>query len=84
MLSKDPFLMMILIEKYQSTADVDSFASLMKVIVNSMYENIVDDDVFNKDIIKLLVFCIKKATSDKKHYFDINFQEESLVHLLLR
>lgn len=82
-ISKDPYLMMILIEKYQNTTNIESFSSLFKVIVNSMYENIVDDDVFNKDLIKLIVFCLKKTIADKKHYFEINFQEENLIQLFL-
>lgn len=34
-----------------------------------MYENIVDDDVFNKDLIKIIIYCLKKLIEDKKHYF---------------
>ena len=37
-----------------------------------MYENIVDDDVFKKDLLKIIVFCMKKVTAKKNHY-EINF-----------
>lgn len=50
--------MMILIDKYQNADNLDSLASLFKTIVNSMYENIVDDDVFHKDLIKIITFCL--------------------------
>jgi hypothetical protein len=59
-LSKDPYLMMILIEKNQNNSNIESFTSLAKVIVSCMYENIVDDDVFNKDLIKIIIYCVKK------------------------
>jgi hypothetical protein len=55
----------------------------VKVIVGSMYENIVDDDVFNKDILKILIFCIKNIVEDKKHYSEINLQKEGLNIMIL-
>jgi hypothetical protein len=48
-----------------------------------MYENIVDDDVYSKDILKIIAYCIKKVIEDKKHYFDINLQERGFLQLLL-
>lgn len=61
--------MMVIIEKYLNYSNLDSLVSLAKTIANSMYENVVDDDVFNKDILKIIAFCLKKEISDKKHYF---------------
>lgn len=55
----------------------------MKAVVNSMYQNIVDADVFNKDLVKILTFCLRKVVGDNKHYYQIDFNEESLSHLLL-
>lgn len=81
--SKDPFLTMALINKYQNSSNLDSYCSLIKVIVNSMYDNIVDDNVFNKDLIKIIIFCVKKIVEDKKHYFDINLQETGFMQLIL-
>lgn len=68
-LSKDPYIMMAIIKKHQHNLNLSSFQSLAKVIVNSMYENIVDDDVFNKDLLKIVVFCLKTIIEDKKHFF---------------
>lgn len=58
-------------------------ASLAKVIVSCMYENIVDDEVFHKDVLKIIVFCVRKLVEDKKHYFDINLMEKDFIQLLL-
>lgn len=59
-LAKDPYLMMILIGKYQHSTNMDGLASLAKVIVSCMYENIVDDEVYHKDVLKIIVFCVRK------------------------
>jgi hypothetical protein len=43
----------------------------------------VDDDVYNKDILKIIAFIWRNIVKDKKHYFDINFLEESFSKLIL-
>ncbi len=82
-LSKDPYLMMVLVDKHMNHSSLDSLVPLAKAIANSMYENIVDDDVFNKDLLKIIAFCLKKEIADKKHYFEINFHEENFSQLIL-
>ena len=47
-----------------------------------MYENIVDDDLFNKDLLKLVVFCARKIASKKGASF-VNFEDEGLSNILL-
>lgn len=46
--------MMEIIKKHMQWHKTDSFVSVVKVIVNSMYENVVDDDIYSKDILKIL------------------------------
>ena len=81
--SKDPYLMMALMDKYEHMPSLEEVAPLFKSIVGSMYENIVDDDVFQKDLLKIIVFCVRRVTANKKYHFDINFQEETLSNLVL-
>ena len=49
-----------------------------------MYENIVDDDIFRKDLLRIIAFCIRRVADRKKHYFEVDFHEEGLANLLLR
>lgn len=41
--------MLTIIKKHQSWSNKESFESIAKAIAHSMYENIVDDDIYNKD-----------------------------------
>jgi hypothetical protein len=75
--------MMALIDKYEHALNPATVGSLFKSVVSSMYENILDDDPFHKDLLKLILFCLKKVTAEQKHYFEINFQQEGLYHLIL-
>jgi hypothetical protein len=59
--------MVILIRKYQSSLPAEAMGSLAKVIISSMYENIVDDDVYHKDILKIVIFCIRELIEGKQH-----------------
>ena len=83
-LSKEPRLMMGLLQKYEEAGQVDRLAPIFRSVVGSMYENIVDDDIFRKDLLRIVVFCIRRIFLGKKHYFEIDFQEEGLPNLLLR
>lgn len=51
--------MTILIRKHQTSLSAESMNSLANVIVSSMYDNIADDDVYSKDLLKIVAFCIK-------------------------
>jgi hypothetical protein len=82
-LSKDPYLMAILIRKYQSSLPAESMASLARVIVSSMYENIVDDDVYNKDLLKIVAFCIRRLTEGKQHPSEVSLLEKGFVQVIL-
>ncbi len=82
-LSKDPSLMVILIRKYQSSLSVEVMTSLAKVIVSSMYENIVDDDVYNKDILKIIIFCIRHLIEGKQYPSEVSLLEKGFVQVIL-
>lgn len=75
--------MVILIRKYQSSLPAEVMTSLAKVIVNSMYENIVDDDVYNKDILKIVFFCIRELIEGKLYPKEINLLEKGFLQTIL-
>ena len=83
-LSKNPYLMMKIVEKCENSQNNSSLSSLLRCVAQSMYDNIVDDNIFSKDILKILIFCFKKLTPEKKHYFELNFQEDSIYTQVLR
>ncbi len=66
--------MLALIKRHTNWSDISSFKSICKVIVNSMYENLVDDDVYNKDILIIIKYVLDSIVSSKKHYYEIDFQ----------
>lgn len=53
-LSKNPSVMISVIKKHMQLHNTHSYDSVVKIIVNSMYENVVDDHIYNKDILKIL------------------------------
>ena len=67
--------MMELLHKYEEVGQVELLVPVFRSIIWSMYENIVDDDIFRKDLLRIIVFCIRRVASRKKHYFEIDFQE---------
>ena len=75
---------MELLQKYEDVGKVELLVPVFRSIIWSMYENIVDDDLLRKDLLRIIVFCIRRVANRKKHYFEIDFQEEGLPNLLLR
>jgi len=63
---------------------VEKLGPIFRSVVGSMYENIVDDDIFKKDLLRIIVFCLRKVADKKRHYFEVDFQEEGIPNLLLR
>jgi hypothetical protein len=77
--------MLTIIRKHHSIACSDNTQSVVKVIVHSMYENIVDDDIYNKDIFIILNECFKLIVSTAKWYTDIKLvQDKSIAGMIVR
>ena len=70
-MSKDPQLMITLLKKHSTWNKTDSLESICKVIVNSMYENIVDDDIYNKDYFYIIKegFLMIISNVNVKHFY---------------
>ncbi len=51
--------MLTIISKHQALQYSENLESIVKSIVHSMYENIVDDDIYNKDLFIILDQCFK-------------------------
>jgi uncharacterized protein YaiI (UPF0178 family) len=58
-LAKDPELMLTIIRRHHALSLKDNLESIVKAIVHSMYDNIVDDDIYNKDVFVILNECFK-------------------------
>ena len=49
-----------------------------------MYENVVDDEIGHKDILKLLDGLIREIVASKKLVEQVTFQDSGLIHYILR
>ena len=55
----------------------------MHVIVDSMYENVVDDEIGHKDILRLLDGLLEMVTHSHNHLNDFKFEDKTLVYYVL-
>lgn len=65
-LSKTPQLSLKLIEAYSDCEDTASFDGILKVMVTSMFENIVDADISHKDLLFFIDGILDLIVSSKK------------------
>lgn len=49
-----------------------------------MYENIVNDEIFEKDLIFLIGDVIELIVKSKEHFYEYNFNENSLPCEILK
>ena len=63
--SKNPDLMLAVIKKHNSWEKVEGFAGIIRIIITSMYDNVVDDELAHKDILYLLNGVIKLIVDSK-------------------
>ena len=72
-LAKRQDIMLAMIHKHNNWSTTVSFEGVSKVIVESMYENVVDDEISHKDILRLLNGIIMQIVSSKQQIEKINF-----------
>lgn len=75
---------MQIIKKHQNWLKVESFQGVIKSIIGSMYENIVNDEIFEKDLIFLIGDVIELIVKSKEHFYEYNFNENSLPCEILK
>lgn len=51
--------MLTIIRRHHALGLKDNLESIVKAIVHNMYDNIVDDDIYNKDVFVILNECFK-------------------------
>lgn len=71
--SKNPDLSLSIIKKHNSWEKTDNFAGVIRVMITSMYENVVDDDLTHKDILYLINGVIKLIVESKNSYYSYDF-----------
>ena len=82
-LAKNKQLCMILIRKHQNEKKHESLLGIIKIIVGSMYENIVNDEIFEKDVIFLLGDVIKLIVESEEHFYADKFDSDTFPYLIL-
>lgn len=43
--------MLVVVKKHNTWQKMEGFAGIIKIVINSMYDNVVDDDLAHKDIL---------------------------------
>lgn len=84
LLSKTPQLCLKIIQKHNGWSNVQTFDGIVKVLTNSMFENIVDEDLSHKDILYFLDGILEMIVRSKDNHFEYNFQDKTLVYQIIK
>lgn len=75
--------MLTLINKHQLCGNCENLESIVKSIVHSMYENIVDDDIYNKDLFFIINQAFKLIVNNAKNYQDVKLKQDKTIAALI-
>lgn len=81
-LSKDYRIVLALLKKHNTWQDIQSFEGVARVIVDSMFENVVDDDIGHKDILRLIDGIMGELVSPIRKIEELTFSSGLLVHVI--
>ena len=75
---------MILIKKHQNEQKNEELLGIIRIIVGSMYENIVNEEIFEKNVIFLLGDLLQFIVESEEHFYDYKFDSETFPYLVLK
>lgn len=73
--------MLVVVKKHNSWQKMEGFTGIIKIIINSMYDNVVDDDLAHKDILYFMDGVVRLVIQARQHNFHKdNFDDQGLAY----
>lgn len=73
--------MLVVVKKHNSWQKMDTFSGIIHIIINSMFDNVVDDDLAHKDILYFMDGVVRLVVEARQgNYHRENFDDQGLAY----